>query len=517
MSRPALYVGFDCSTQGLTTVVIDPARGEVVHRSSLAFDGDLPEFGTRHGVLSSNDPARAHAPPAMWTAALERSLRRLQHAIDASAVRAISGSAQQHGSVYCHAGPGPLAAGAFDRILTRATSPIWMDSSTERECREIEAAAGGPRALAALTGSRAFPRFTGPQIRKFWRESADAYDATGRIHLVSSWLASALTGAHAPIDRADGSGMNLMDIHSGEWSGAALDATAPGLRDKLPPLVPSTHAVGTLSPYWQRTLGLPAARVIAWSGDNPCSLIGTGVTSEGQLGISLGTSDTIFGPMDAVRLSADGTGHVFGSPTGAWMGITVFRNGSIARERIRDRCGGGWAGFSDALRRTPAGNHGATMLPWFEPEITPWVPRPAPAVFGLAERDAGANVRAIVEAQMMALARHSAWMGVAPTEVRATGGAAANVELLQVMADVFDAEVIRFDAPDSAALGAAIRAWHADRLAGGDPISWAAATAPFVRPSAGTIRPVPAHVDVYRRLRDVYARREAEALARAGW
>jgi xylulokinase len=517
MSRPALYVGFDCSTQGLTIVAIDPVRREVVHRSSLSFGEDLPEFGTRHGVLPSDNPAIAHAPPAMWTAALERLLRRLPHDVDTSAVRAISGSAQQHGSVYCRADPGPLAAGAFDRMLTRATSPIWMDCSTERECREIEAAAGGQRALAALTGSRAFPRFTGPQIRKFWRESSHAYEATGRIHLVSSWLASALTGAHAPIDRADGSGMNLMDIRSGEWSTTALEATAPGLRDKLPPLVPSTHVVGTLSPYWQRTVGLPAARVIAWSGDNPCSLIGTGLTSEGQLGISLGTSDTIFGPMDDVRISGDGTGHVFGSTTGAWMGITVFRNGSLARERIRDRYGLDWAGFSDALHRTPPGNHGATMLPWFEPEITPWVPRPAPAVFGLPESDAAANVRAIVEGQMIALARHSAWMGVTPTQVRATGGAAANVAMLQVMADVFDAEVIRFDAPDSAALGAAIRAWHADALVGGDPIPWEAATAAFVTPSAGTIRPVAAHVEVYRRLRDVYARRETEALARAGW
>ena len=69
-----------------------------------------------------------------------------------------------------------------------------MDSSTTEDCRAIEAAIGGADALAALTGSRAFERFTGPQIRKFAREEAEAYRRTDRIHLVSSWMASLLAG-----------------------------------------------------------------------------------------------------------------------------------------------------------------------------------------------------------------------------------------------------------------------------------------------------------------------------------
>jgi xylulokinase len=510
----ALYLGFDCSTQGLAAVAIDAQTREVVYRDSLDFDAVFPEFGTTHGVLPSADPAVVHAPPALWTSALERMLRRVATAVDARAIRAISGAAQQHGSVYCTAASDPLAVGAFEAVLARPTAPTWMDTSAAPECADIEAALGGPFALASLTGSRAFPRFTGPQIRKFWRDDPAAYSGTGRIHLVSSWLASALIGEHAPIDRADGSGMNLMDIRRGEWSQAALDATAPDLRGKLPPLVPSTHVAGRLSGYWQQRFALPPAHVVAWSGDNPSSLIGIGLVAEGQVGISLGTSDTIFGPMDEVRISADGTGHVFASPTGAWMGITVFRNGSLARERVRDRFGLDWAGFSEALRRTPAGNNEAMLLPWFEPEITPPVAVASPRVFDLRDDDAAGHVRAVVEAQMLALARHSAWMGVTPQQIRATGGAAVNPEILQVMADVFDAEVVRFDAPDSAALGAAIRAWHADRLADGDPIGWEEATAGFTEPIASLrVSPVPAHVPIYRHLRSVHAAREAEALA----
>jgi xylulokinase len=510
----AVYLGLDCSTQGLTVVAIDAGRRGVVYRDSLDFDAAFPDFGTAHGVLPSADLSVVHAPPTLWTSALERMLRQVAAAVDPRAIRAISGAAQQHGSVYCTSAFDALAAGDFDAVLTRPTAPTWMDTSAASACADIEAALGGPHALAALTGSRAFPRFTGPQIRKLWRDDAATYARTGRIHLVSSWLCSGLSGNHAPIDRADGSGMNLMDIRSGEWSQAALDATAPDLRGKLPSLEPSTHVAGRLSGYWQQRFALPAARVVAWSGDNPSSLIGLGLVAEGQVGISLGTSDTIFGPMDEVRISADGTGHVFASPTGAWMGITVFRNGSLARERVRDRLGLDWAGFSEALRRTPAGNDGAMLLPWFEPEITPPVDTASPRFFDLRDDDAAGHVRAVVEAQMLALARHSAWMGVTPRQIRATGGAAVNAEILQVMADVFDAEVVRFDAPDSAALGAAIRAWHADRLADGDPIGWDEAIAGLAEPATSSrITPVPAHVSIYRRLRSVHAAREAEALA----
>jgi xylulokinase len=464
-----LYLGLDSSTQSLTAIVLDVEhdRREVVFQSSLQFDQALPQYGTRHGVLPHDDPSVACSSPSMWADALDLMLARVaKSGVDLSRLAAISGSAQQHGSVYVGAADCPPLT------LSRAVAPIWMDSSTSVECAEITAAVGGSAVLAAHTGSRAFERFTGAQIRKFYKTDPSAYAATERIHLVSSYLASLLVGAHAPIDPGDGSGMNLMDLATSTWWTPAVEATAPGLAVKLPPLVPSSTVVGTLSEYWRRRHGLPAAAVVAWSGDNPCSLIGTGLVREGLVAISLGTSDTIFGLMREPRVNPDGIGHVFGSPTGEFMGITVFRNGSLARERIRDDFGLSWEQFSRALDETPPGNNGRMMLPWFEPEITPVVLKPGVRRFDLDPRDGPSNVRALVEAQMMAMALHSRWMGVDVKTIHATGGASSNRAILQVMADVFGADVYQFDVGNSACLGAALRAFHGHRASVGAPVAW---------------------------------------------
>ena len=201
-----LYLGLDSSTQSLTAIVIDVEgnRREVVFQSSLQFDAALPQYGTRHGVLPHGNPSIAHSPPAMWVDALDIMLGRVRSSgLDLSRLAAISGSAQQHGSVYIAApdtSPRPPDRPPF--TLSRAVAPIWMDSSTSVECAEITAAVGGADVLAGHTGSRAFERFTGPQIRKFFKTEPAAYAATERIHLVSSFLASLLVGAHAPIDPA---------------------------------------------------------------------------------------------------------------------------------------------------------------------------------------------------------------------------------------------------------------------------------------------------------------------------
>ena len=521
-----IYIGFDASTQSLSAMAlrVEGATREVVCAHALSYDEALPHHGTRHGVLPSDDPRVAASSPLMWAEALDLMLGRLSAdpRLDRDQVRAISGSGQQHGSVY-------LAAGALDTLGTldparpiaaqlggcfaRPVAPIWMDASTGSQCAELAAALGGADAVARRTGSRPTARFTGPQIRRFATADPAGYARTAHIHLVSSYHAALLAGRQAPVDPGDGAGTNLMDLATTDWWPAAVQATAPGLEARLPPVAPSWTTVGPLSGYWQARHGFPPARVVTWSGDNPCSLVGTGLVREGRVAVSLGTSDTIFGAMDAPRVDPIGTGHVFGAPMGGFMGLTCFANGSLARDRVRQVHGLDWEGFAEALRHAPAGSGGGILLPWFVPEITPVVPEPGARAYGVDLDDAAQHVRAVVEGQFLAMARHSAWMGIHVGAIHATGGAAANRALLQVLADVFDARVLRFEVGNSACLGAALRAVHADARASGRDIPWDEVIDGFVAPLAEPpIVPVPEHVRRYAALRAVHAACEAHAL-----
>lgn len=512
-----VFLGLDSSTQSLTAVLIDLDTRSVAGAASLSFDAALPAYGTRNGVLRSDDPRVVHAPPLMWAEALELLFAELRaRGAPLAEVLAISGSGQQHGSLYLNASaeaalhaldPARPLAAQLTGVFSRAASPIWMDSSTSDECREIEAALGGPRATAEATGSAAFERFTGPQIRRYFKTDPDGYASTSRIALVSSFMASLIAGRLAPIDHGDGAGMNMMDIERRVWHSPALQATAPGLLEKLPPLAPPWQVVSPVARYWATRHGLnPAALACAWSGDNPCSVVGLGLVRPGQVAISLGTSDTYFGTMAECRTDPAGEGHVFVAPTGGYMSLICFKNGSLARERIRDMFGLDWNGFSRSLRTTAPGNDGRLMLPYFEPEIVPRVLTPGVRRFGLREDDAAGNCRAVVEAQMLSMRLHSAWMDVRPERIFATGGASRNQEILQVMADVHECPVFRFEVANSAALGAALRAAHAWHAHVGQPLEWDDVVRGFCDPVPGSeIRPRPETASVYGPLLERFA------------
>ena len=516
------YLGIDASTQSMTGLVIDCVSNQIVEELSINFDEHFRDrYGIRNGVLELGEGV-VHSSPAMWAEALDILLTQLQATGVIADLAAVAGSGQQHGTVYLNdSAAATLNDLRGDRdlvdqighIFSRATSPIWMDTSTADQCRQIEAAVGGREALLQLTGNTAFERFSGPQIRKFYQTESAAYNATASIALVSSYMASLFAGKLVPVDPGDGSGTNLMDLATRQWSQAALDATAPGLAGKLLPTGASDLVVGPVSRYFVERFGFPPnCQILPFSGDNPCSLIGLGLVEPGRVALSLGTSDTMFACMDQPRTSTSGEGAVFASPDGAnYMALICFLNGSLAREAVRDLYDLDWSGFAGMLAGSQPGNDGGLMLPYFSAEIVPNVSLPGVVRGeGLSADDAAANVRAVIEAQALATRLHSRWMGVPVHSLSVTGGASENPQILQIYADIHNCPVHRFQTTNSAALGAALRARHGHlRMTGQERADWKEIVAPFTQPAAGsTITPDPAVRSIYDRLENAYAELE---------
>ncbi|XP_038654421.1 xylulose kinase isoform X6 [Scyliorhinus canicula] len=402
---------------------------------------------------------------------------------DFSKLKSLSGTGQQHGSVYWKEGAiQTLKNMPDDRSLHQILetsfavkeSPIWMDSSTTEECLQLEKSVGGPQNLADITGSRAYERFTGNQIAKINKKNPEDYKKTERISLVSSFVASLFLGDYAAIDYSDGSGMNLMDIRAHNWSQRCLDACAPGLKEKLGAPLPSHSILGSVSPYYVKRFGFNSeCKVIAFTGDNPASLAGMQL-QRGDIAVSLGTSDTAFLWIQDPKPTLEG--HIFCNPvdSNAYMALICFKNGSLTREKIRDEsASGSWDEFAKALKATCPGNNGNLGFYFDVMEITP-------AVVGIHRFNAKnckvskfpkeVDVRAVIEGQMLAKRAYAEKLGfevLKDTRVLATGGASSNPDILQVLADVFNAPVYTRDTTNSACLGCAYRAKHGLQAASG--------------------------------------------------
>lgn len=501
-SSDSMFLGLDSSTQSLTAIIIDPEAGTIASQLAINFGKDLPHYQCPQGFLPGGKNGEVHSNPLMWVEALDLLFTRLSETTDLSRIRIIAGSGQQHGSVYLDSSfddrlssldPALPLARQIAPALTRATSPIWMDTSTGKQCREIAKAIGGNAELCKRTGSIAIERFTGPQIRRFSEIDPLAWSHTSRIHLVSSFIASILAGKSVPIDFGDGAGMNLLNLSTLSWDGKLLGITAPDLAPKLLPPVPTTTLQGTISPYFSTKFGLsPDCRIAPFTGDNPASLVGMGATAPGNVVISLGTSDTLFAAMPEAVTDPNGFGHVFGNPAGGFMSIIVFRNGSLAREALRDSLETDWSAFdSKAIAATKASAGMNLMLPFFGPEITPRFDFDEPFMDFQEEPTEALEIRALLEGQFLNMRLHSEWMNVKPERLLLTGGASKNDGIAQIAADVFQAPVERLDIANSAALGAALIA----ASAGGHDLASLQKT--FCSTSGHRINPDPELAEIY--------------------
>lgn len=488
-SEDSLFLGFDSSTQSLKATVLDSnlniVTSEIVH-----FDSELSHYKTKDGVY--RDPSvngRIVSPTLMWVEALDLIFQKLSKSkLDFGKIAAVSGSGQQHGSVYWKNGSSailssldskkPLAE-QFGDAFSIKESPIWMDSSTTEQCREMEKSVGGALELSRITGSRAYERFTGPQIRKIFQTQPDVYKVTERISLVSSFMASLFIGAYASIDHTDGAGMNLMDIKQRDWSKTILEATAPGLEEKLGKLAPAYDAAGLIAPYFVERFNFNKnCLVVQWSGDNPNSLAGLTLSTPGDLAVSLGTSDTVFGITSDPQPSLEG--HVFPNPvdTEGYMVMLCYKNGSLTREDVRNCCAEkSWDVFDKYLQQTPPLNGGKIGFYYKEHEILPPLPVgfhryilenfTGDSVDGLKELevekfDPPSEVRALIEGQFLSMRAHAERFGMPspPKRIIATGGASANQSILSSIASIFGCDVYTVQRTDSASLGGALRAAH---------------------------------------------------------
>jgi xylulokinase len=285
-----------------------------------------------------------------------------------------------------------------------------------------------------------------------------------------------------------------------------MEAIDPELAKKLPPVQPSDRTIGTLAHALSR-YGLPGdCRIDAGSGDNMYGAIGTGNFEPGIVTISLGTSGTAYTFLREPFIDPTGEIAAFCDSTGHHLPLLCVSNMANGYNTLLERFKLSHEDFDALIKRTPPGNGGRILIPWYEGERTPDLPLAAPIYFGFAlpELDREALCRAVLEGHVLNLYDAFARLPVIPREVRLTGGLANSKSWCQMIADVFEAETVPVHG-EGAALGAAIHAaWVWYREAGQErPLNEIAARF-VVLAEARRRRPDPARRPAYELLKRLF-------------
>src|SRR5438105_10816379 len=182
---------------------------------------------------------------------------------------------------------------------------------------------------------------------------------------------------------------------------------------------------------------------------------------------------------------------------------------TVATEMVRDDFVWSHEKFAAEAARVPAGSNGLLLLPYFEGERTTNVPDGTGVWFGVNKKtfEAGHFARAAMEGVTLGMnygLRRLAELGVQPTQIRATGGGAKSKVWRQLMADIFDTEVVTVKVAEGAAYGAALQALWCWRLHEGENISISDITDQFVELNPGEkTQPDPKNAETYRELQTI--------------
>lgn len=478
-----LLIGIDSGTQSTKVLVVDAKSGKVLGEAAQSYD------------LIPNLPAGAKEQhPESWRDATSKCIKKALKAAKAkgSEVRAIGISGQQHGFV-------PLDKKG--NVIRPAK--LWCDTATSAECDEITKALGGPKKTIKAIGNAVLPGFTASKIKWLKNNEPKNFKKLATVLLPHDYLNHWLTG-RAVMEYGDASGTALLDVRKRKWCAKAVAAIDPDLGDKLPPLISSDEPAGTLCETTAKELGLNTDVIVsAGGGDNMMGAIGTGNTAEGVITASFGTSGTIYACAEKPIVDPEGEIAAFCDSTNRWLPLLCTMNVTVATEMVRNCFDWGHDQYAKAAAKVPAGCDGLMLLPYLEGERTPNVPEGTGVFFGNNNKtfDPAYYARATMEGVTLGMnygLRRLADLGVQPTQIRATGGGAKSKLWRQIMADVFDAEVVTLKVSEGAAYGGALQALWCWRLQAGEKISITDITDRFVKLNTReSATPNPDNVEIY--------------------
>jgi xylulokinase len=499
MEKRNLCVGIDVSTQSSKLVLIDLDNSKIVYTYSVVYDIDLPDYNTENGTRKTVENGVSESDPKMWIDAIEQTFNNLSnlHPELIKHIKCISVSGQQHGLV------------TIDKNgeLSRPYSKLWNDFSTMEECQILTEKIGGADLMVKLIANTQKTGYTAPKILNMVRHEPEIYENTKTVFLVHNfinwWLTGGVDGGISAMEPGDASGSALWDPITKQWVRELIEAISPDLINKLPPVMDSREPLGTIGSEFVEKYGFSENCLIAsGSGDNMMAAIGTGNYKKGVVTISLGTSGTAYTILDEPFVDESGEIALFCDALGNYLPLLCISNLANGFETILKQYNMSYEEFEEIIIKTPSGNHGKLLIPWFEGERTPDIPDAVPIYFGFQLTDFTKEIlcRAVLEGHVMSIYQGFLKLPVKPKEILLTGGISKSHSWRETIANVFNCDVVQV-LGEGAALGAALHAaWTFYQGKSMEEIA-----KPFIKlDEQGRIKPDPEKVALYNEFSKLY-------------
>ena len=445
-------LGVDLGTSGTKTVLFSQ-RGKALSQETVEY----PLYQPKNGW--------AEQDPDDWYNAAVVSIKKVikKSRVDPHDIAGLAIAGQMHGLVMLD---------KDGNVLRKAI--LWCDSRTGEQCKEIEILVGKKR-LVEINANPALTGFTAPKILWVREHEKEIYDRCSAILLPKDYVRYRLTGKIA-MEISDASGTNLLDIKQRQWSTEILQSLKID-RSLLPEIIESTDIAGQITSDAAKATGLIEGTVVAGgAGDNAAAAVGTGVCSDGQAFITLGTSGVVFAHTSKPAIDPLGRIHTFcAAVPGCWTAMSCTLAAGLSMRWMRDEF------FSNEKKelskkhqnvydlmtrqaaKIPSGADGLIYLPYLMGERSPVLDPEARGVFfGLSARHTRAHLtRAVLEGVTLS-ARHNLEVlneiGINPATLMACGGGASSKVWRQMLSDILKCNVATTLSKEGPALGVAILA-----------------------------------------------------------
>ncbi|OGS20731.1 MAG: xylulokinase [Elusimicrobia bacterium RIFOXYA2_FULL_39_19] len=434
-------LGIDIGTSGVKTLLIKE-------------DGTIAGKSTKEYSLETPMASWAQQNPQDWWNAAVESIREVlrQSSIQPSEVTGIGLSGQMHGSVFLD---------KTGKVLRPCI--LWCDQRTTKQCEYITKKVGSKK-LISLVSNPVLTGFTAGKILWVKENEPKIYKKISKVLLPKDYIRYKLTGVYAT-EVSDASGTLLLDVKKRKWSKELLDILEIPL-SWMPDCYESTFISASINEEAAFLTGLKKSTPVAGGGgDQAAGAVGSGVVEPGIISVTIGTSGVVFAYSDKPKTDLQGRVHTFcHAVPDKWHVMGVMLSAGGAFQWFRNNIGtASYNILTDNTKNIPAGSEGLIFLPYLSGERTPHCDPYARGVFfGLTLKHTKEHMaKAVLEGvgfglkDSLEILRS---MKIPVKQIRVSGGGAKSMVWMQILADIFGAELVTINTTEGAAYGAALLA-----------------------------------------------------------